>query len=186
MKKRKRLLLTTALALALVLSCLLSGCAWFSKDEDRGELKELGETTTVDCQFNFIFLFDRGPYELAITPVELVHTTVDGEEYDLVKVEYEVLSISSDETAAEFSTCTVAMNFLDEDNEDIGWQVWWYDTQGNEVNIQSDLLEIGKTYTYYVPLNKPLEESGLKYIVVADRSGWWQREGDNYWYEVRY
>lgn len=186
MRKGKRLALVAMLVLSLALSCVMCGCVWFSKDEKPTNLRELGVTSTVDCQFNFIFLFSRGPYELSITPQEIVHATVDGEEYDLVKVEYEVLSIGSDEDAAEFSTCTVAMNFLDEENQDIGWKVWWSDTLGTEVNVQSDLLEVGRTYTYYVPLNKPLEESGLKYIVVADRSGWWQVDGDMYWYEVDY
>ena len=162
---------------------LLSGCgaANYTDDEDMSLTKEFGETVDISYSFSFI-LIHGGPYELQITPIGLTTLDVNGKNVDCVEVQYRVLS-TEDGNPADFANCLCATNFLNENLETVKRGVWYTDRNGTEVNVRGS-LDIGVDYTFYVPIEGGFADSNLTYVTVSDRSGYYERTGNTYWYRV--
>lgn len=177
---KKRLLATLLLAAAVL---PLSGCgaANYTDDEDMSLTKEFGETVETTYSFSFI-LINWGPYELRITPMGLTTLDVNGRSVDCVEVTYRVLG-TEDGKPADFANCLCATNFLNENLETVKRGVWYTDRSGTEVDVRGS-LDVGVDYTFYVPIEGGFADSNLAYVTVSDRSGYYERTGNTYWYEV--
>ena len=180
---RRRAFAAAAIGAAMTALLVLTGCASvYSQDEDTGNAKKLGESVEVEVQFNFLVFYERGPYRLKITPQEVVQATVGGSPTDCVRVDYEVLE-TPDGGPAEYATCTTAVNLLTEDYGEVEFGIWCSDDRGTQMDPRNADLEVGRTYTFYIPLVSSFGSSGtLSYLTVSDRSGFYTRSGTTYWY----
>lgn len=142
---------------------------------------DFGQTVQVEYSYRF-FMLDWGPYQLEITPLGLVTLEADDIEQDCVKVRYRVLS-TDDGQPADFSNCLCALSVVDADLEGVAYKIWYKDAEMNEVDPRGT-LDIGVDYEFYIPIKYGFEDSGLAYVVVSDREGLYQRNGDTYWYPV--
>lgn len=181
--KRKHARVVALVAAAIVLLLGLSGCASvYSQDEDTSNAKELGESVEVEVAFNFLVFYERGPYRLRITPEEIVQTTMNGSLTECVKVTYEILS-TPDGRPAEYATCTTAINLLTESYGEVEFGIWCSDEQGTQMDPRNSELDMGATYTFYIPLVSSFgSNKQLGYLTVSDRSGFYSRSGTTYWY----
>lgn len=168
-----------------VLALCLAGCASvYDKDESRGNAKLMGESAEVSVQFNFLCFYERGPYKLRVTPVGVSTMVSDGDTIPCMIVDYELIS-TPDGGPAEYATCTLAVNLLSEDCSEVEFGIWCTDDAGTQMDPRNSQLEIGKEYRFYIPLVSSWGvNNDLIYVTVSDRSGFYARSGETYWYTV--
>jgi len=166
-----------------IFAVMLSGCfANYSQgSEDMSTTRQFGQTVEVDYSFNMLNLYKRGPYELKITPIDLLQINIKGTVTNCVKVNYVVLS-TYDGKPASYADCTVAVDILKEDLSSCSYTSWFSDEMGTEMDPYGS-IDIGVLYTFYIPVHEPLDD--IKYIAVSDRSGYYVRSGTTYWYYCR-
>jgi hypothetical protein len=143
-----------------------------------------GEATEVDYEFSLLNLYEKGPYRLRITPVGLVKLDVHGKTVDCVEVQYTVLQ-TDDGQPADYANCVSPLDMLNENLDEVDRGVWYIDKEGTEFgNVRDGTLDLGVPYTFYIPLKRSLQESGLYWITLSDRSDFYDRSGITYWYCV--
>lgn len=167
----------------IIMMCLL-GCTGYSlESEDMAEKRSLGESVIVDYSYKLL-LYEKGPYQLEVTPHDIVRLEFEnGKVIDCVEIEFAVLS-TDDNKPAEYTQCTVVVDLLTEDLREVSYSSWYCDTRGTQVNIHNETLELDFPKTYYIPLDKGIENSGLHWITISDRTGFYSRSGSTYWYEL--
>jgi hypothetical protein len=186
MLQRPRVIAKVALVVLLILtSSVLSGCVAYSQDEDKSLRRSFGESVEIDYSFDLLWVWSWGPYKFRITPQNIEHVSIGGQEKDIIKVDIEVLSTNDKEAQADYANCVVPIDLLTEDLKSVDYSAWWIDTNGTEYPDPRDgKLDVGTVYTFYIPLEKPVKDSGLYYLTISDRDGYYHRPGETYWYLI--
>ena len=170
--------------LTAVLAAVLCGCNIYDPDTDTSNQKQWGETVEITYEFSPMEVLKRGPYEMRITPQGIVTLHVNGKDVDCIKIDLTILS-SADGDDPLYADCVTPINYLKEDLDEVPHYKWYMDELGTEFpDPRGGKLQIGVDYTCYCPLREPLEESGLYWVTVSDRSGYYARSGETYWYKV--
>jgi hypothetical protein len=170
--------------LLLLLTYCLYGCDVYGDSEDMSHQRTWGDAVEIDYEFNALDIVKRGPYELRITPVGIVELEVKGQIVDCIKIEYQLLS-TNDDAPAGYADCVSVVDLLTEDFGEVAHYKWYTDRDGTEFpDVRNGTLDIGVPYTFYIPLRESLEDSGLYWITLSDRSNYHNRSGTTYWYRV--
>ena len=117
-----------------------------------------------------------------VTPMGPVTLTVKGEEVDCIEVKLKPIS-TEDTEDPKYGDCVTPIDLLKSDYDEVPIKKWFVDTEGTEFyDIRTGTLNLGEEYTFFIPLRERFENSGLTWVAVSDRSGYYQRTGETYWY----
>jgi hypothetical protein len=177
--------LTLSWVLLLLMFFGLCGCDIYTDTEDMRQQKTWGDTVEISYEFNVLDIIKRGPYKLQVTPMGVVELEVKGKAVDCIEIQYQLLS-TNDGKPALYADCVSPVDFLTDSFSEVAHGVWYTDREGTLFkDVRSGTLNVGIEYTFYVPLRKSLEESGLHWITLSDRSYYHSRTGTTYWYRVK-
>lgn len=178
--KKAIVLVVTVLALAFA----LVGCDNYSESEEKSPQMSWGDPVEIDYSFNVLDVVKRGPHTIKVVPKGIVTLNVDGKEHDCIEAGITVLS-SDDPDLPLYADCTTIISLLSETLGEVANYKWYKDETGAEVeDVKNATMDVGVEYDFYIPLRDSLEESGLRWVTVSDRSNYYARTGTTYWYPV--
>lgn len=178
-------LLAVCLAIAMAMT-VLAGCKQGYEEEniESSELRELGDTVTVEFSYNLLSIYQTGPYELEVTPEAIETLTVEnGKMMDCVRVRIKVLSTHNGEDP-KYENCVHSIQLLSRYLHALDTNIWYVDKQGTEADAFGT-LELNKDYTFWIPVRKqPAAAANMTYITVFSQAGYYKRIGPLYLYPV--
>ena len=179
-------LFVTALILCISLSFLCGCTSVYGSNEDIKNTKFWGESVTITNEFDLLNIYHRGPYEIEITPIGLTQVGEGSRLVDCIEIRYLVIA-TPDGEGAEYAVSVTAINCLQENFGEVKTSVWFIDKSGTRYpDIREGKLIVGTPYVFYIPIDYGAESSGLYWLTVSDRSGYYARSGESYWYRIEY